>query len=83
MKAPTTRQPQRLGYDLDLPDHMQAALAKCAWLGTQEGFASIPQHATGAQLVAWLGCKNWRMGHKRFLRSAYEAGRFCTEVIGC
>jgi hypothetical protein len=80
MKAPE-RKPLKLGLDLIYAKDLQTALAKCAALGYSEELSSIPQHATAAELVAYLGCVGWRLGHKRFLRSAYEAGRFSAEAF--
>lgn len=78
MKAPT-RTPLNLGLVLDRLADLQIALDQCARLGFQEELRGVPQHATGDQLVAWLGCR-WRVGHKRPLRAAYEAGRFSARM---
>lgn len=78
MKSPI-RKPLNLGLDLDRLADLQVALAKCAALGADEELCSVPQHATAAELLIWLGCR-CRNGHKRPLRAAYEAGRFSAKM---
>lgn len=77
----TNRIPQRTGYNLDAVEHMQAALSLCVGLGAHDEVRGIPD-ATGDELIEWIGPKAWRVGHKRYLRSAYAAGRFCAQMRG-
>lgn len=76
----TKRKSLNLGLDLDLLPDLQTALARCAALGADEEMRGVIQHATATELTAWLGCRLYRNGHKRPLRSAYEAGRFSAKM---
>ena len=37
---------------------------------------------TGKQIAQHLGCNGWRVGHLRYLKYAYESGRFHVKHTG-
>ena len=71
---------QNLGLDLDTPTAIQTALSMAARFGFDDEFRGVKHVATGLEIIQAIGCSNWRMGHKRYLRSAYQAGRFSAQM---
>lgn len=55
--------------------------AKAVRLGVQDATNEAPAK-TGAEVLQALQVTHWRNGHKKYLKTAYTAGRFQVETMG-
>ncbi len=74
-----TTPPTDILFDLDEPLTIQRALAAAARLGFDD-HVRLGRAKTGLEIIKKLGCVRWRQGHKRYLKSAYEAGAFSAKM---
>lgn len=65
--------------DLNNLSDLKIAMTRAAELGAQHQSIGHNHHPTAKELMMWLPAK-YREGHKRFIKSAYEAGRFTVKV---
>jgi hypothetical protein len=70
----------KMNLNLDEPLSIQKALATAARLGFDDEIRGVKAIPTGLEIITALGCPMWRQGHKRYLKSAYEAGRFSARM---
>jgi hypothetical protein len=70
----------KMNLNLDEPLSIQRALATAARLGFDDEIRGVKAVPTGLEIISALGCVTWRQGHKRYLKSAYEAGRFSARM---